>query len=56
MIVITDMVIATGVAIAMITPQASTCFHDNVLVGRASVGSGFESGQKGGREGATLAG
>jgi len=56
MIVMTATVIAMGVAIAMITPQANTCFHDNVFVGRASVGSGLESGQNGGREGATLAG
>ena len=49
-------VIATGVATAMIVPQARTCRHVNVFVGRADVGNGMGSGQKAGREGATLAG
>lgn len=49
-------VMATGAAMAITPPQATTCRHVNVFVGRALVGSGKGSGQKAGREGAMLAG
>lgn len=49
-------VIATGAVTAMIMPQASTCRRDKSFAARALVGTGKGSGQKAGREGATLAG
>ncbi len=49
-------VMAMGVAIAMIVPQAKTCCHVNEFVDRDSVGAGQGSGQNADREGATLAG
>ena len=41
-------VIATGAAIAMITPHANTCRHVRSFAGRAVVGIGRGSGQKAG--------
>lgn len=56
MISIAANVMAMGAPMAMIAPQARTCRHGSVFVGRASVGNGMGSGQKSAREGATIAG